>query len=79
MVGSLAPVGLDGMHVICGFGPKGMMEGPAAGKLLAEAICLEHQQPRTRLEPADGAPAAAALRMLEPCREGGIRRLPKRD
>ena len=59
LVGELDPLGLPGLWLASGFGPHGIMEGPFAGKLLADAV--------TGVAPLPEAVAAK----FNPCREGG--------
>ena len=38
IIGNLSKVGLDGIWMLCGFGPHGMMEGPGAAQYIADCL-----------------------------------------
>ena len=41
MIGELNGIGLDGIWMLCGFGPHGMMEAPGAAKYVVERLVAE--------------------------------------
>ena len=67
IVGSLAPFGLPNCWLACGFGPSGIMEGPAAAELLAARVAGK----------SDGEAHADRLviESLDPCRPGCCERV----
>ncbi|KAL1529151.1 hypothetical protein AB1Y20_000110 [Prymnesium parvum] len=72
LVGECAAVGFANLWLACGFGPKGIMEGPMAGRLLAELIVAKLGARHDREHEVQVA--SEALQWLDPCREGGVRR-----
>ena len=60
LVGELASLGFPRLYLCNGFGPHGIMEGPAAAKVLADAVVGVAPLPPT---------FAAAF---DPCRPGGV-------
>lgn len=68
LVGELAGLGYDGLYVCNGMASKGMMIGPMIANILAERIVGGGELD----EIWEGA-----LVKMDPCREGGIRRVVK--
>mmetsp|Transcript_30203 Transcript_30203/g.68196 ORF Transcript_30203/g.68196 Transcript_30203/m.68196 type:complete len:97 (+) Transcript_30203:526-816(+) len=83
MVGECAALGFGGLWLACGFGPTGIMEGPAAAALLAERLVVRLQGgAMAPTRPGMGRACAAlseeeedkrvVLQTMNPCRQGCV-------
>ena len=65
IVGELGEAGYPGFWLATGFGPHGMMEGPAAGRLVGEAVVTQQQG-------AGGTPPSPAHRRIQDAVKAGL-------
>lgn len=61
LVGELSDIGYPGLWLAAGFGPHGIMEGPYAAKLIADAVTNHAKLPKV------------VAQKFDPCRSTGIR------
>ena len=62
IIGELNDIGLDGIWLLCGFGPHGIMEGPGAAKWIADKVINKLNNIEEKLDDKDLIQSIDSLR-----------------